>query len=416
MRHEVLVTDEAKRDARGRLEISAAKLSPSLKLGCALYVGTVVSEATRQKLIGAGLMGLKFVELALTGPMAAQTQEQFWELISSIALPPMPRDRVIAHEKTPDDFVHVAGFTDADFFEKEMHYSASGIRALEPFDLAVTHEIYCGPGWKETGHGERRLVASQRFRQFCIAEQIPMSWVPVRLDPDHPTPSESPSSPHTLSVPPVMPAPALPASIAPPVPSASQTQSKSVPPVIQPASFAAQDDRFLSIIKTHLNNDFRMTVCDIGAKDEQRLNAFETACGFRLPPDFRTFVLGFGAVHIEAKENVWPRPRPGDIAPFWSHQYALFIYGCSERLPDSLDIRVQTPLFRGASGTRAVPFLRVIADPDIYCFTEQGQIARWDNERKRLEGQERSFTEILAMEVERLKERKQRRQLEGSER
>ena len=60
----------------------------------------------------------------------------------------------------------------------EFHYLESAIRAVEPFDLALTFE-----GWGG-GNGLPKFVASQRFYQFCRKHKFKMNWIPVRIDPD----------------------------------------------------------------------------------------------------------------------------------------------------------------------------------------------------------------------------------------
>ncbi len=425
LKHEVLVSYDAEGDESGRIRIDAARLHPELRLGCVLYQGIVVSDAIRIQMLEEGLIGPKFNRLLLSGPGAVEAQDRFWELTSSIILPPMPRDRVITHVNTPDDFEHVAGITDGKFFEKEIHYNEAAVGAIEPFDFAVTHEIFCGPGWKETHQGERRAIGSQRFRQFCIARDISMSWIPVRLDPElaasqSPQPSLLPpviaslpsqSAPATPVVPPVIKQPH------PPIVHAHIRESaRTVSPSTHAIPVLQEETRrgFMQIINQQLDKDFRMVICDVDAPNAKWLDDFEAASGFPLPDDFRRFVRAFGAVHIEAKESVWPRASPGDVAPVWSLLYGLSVFGCSSRVPDDLDIRIQTQTFRNQSRTEVVPFLKVVADPDVYCFDARGAISRWDHETQRLEGQAGTFIELFTSELDKLKQRKERRVREGA--
>jgi hypothetical protein len=181
LQHEVLISDDQRRDEQGHLLLPSARLSPNLQIGCVLFDVTVVSDALRREMIQAGLVGPRFVEVVPEGQTAGP---QFWELKGSIILPPMPRDRVLRHKESPEDDVHVAGILDGDYLEKEIHYTEDALRKIEPFDVAETYEIFCGPGWKKDGNGERRLVASQRFRQFCLERHLKVSWhSPVRIDP-----------------------------------------------------------------------------------------------------------------------------------------------------------------------------------------------------------------------------------------
>ena len=181
LKHEVLAGGDQRRDAQGRLILPGAGLPPDFEIGCVLFDTTVVSDSLREEMIQAGLIGPRFVEVVPTGQ---STGKKLWELKSSVILPPMPPERVKRHQASPEDDVHVAGILDGDYLEKEIHYTEDVMRAVEPFDVAETHEIFCGPGWKKDGHGERRLVVSQRFRQFCLARHLNVSWhSPVRTDP-----------------------------------------------------------------------------------------------------------------------------------------------------------------------------------------------------------------------------------------
>ena len=179
--HEVLVSGDQRRDAQGRLMLSSARLPADFAIGCALFDAVVVSDSLRLEMMQAGLVGLRFVEVI---PVGQSNGNKLWELKSSVILPPMPQERLIRHEASPEDNVHVGGIRDGDYFPAEMHYAEDALRKVEPFDVAETHEIFCGPGWKEDGNGKRRMVVSQRFRQFCLTRRLKLSWhSPVQIDP-----------------------------------------------------------------------------------------------------------------------------------------------------------------------------------------------------------------------------------------
>src|SRR6185369_1133859 len=107
LKHERLITDDQERDQTGRLKIEAKRLRPDLQIGCVLFNATVVSEALRQEMVKAGLAGVQFKEL-LAGEAVSQ---DFWELVSSVILPPMPRERLICRPQSPGDYLNVAGIS-----------------------------------------------------------------------------------------------------------------------------------------------------------------------------------------------------------------------------------------------------------------------------------------------------------------
>ena len=63
----------------------------------------------------------------------------------------------------------------------ELHYKASDMEALaaaDPFDLALTQERFGIREWV----CDPCLVASPRFYKFCVANNLRMNWMPVRLE------------------------------------------------------------------------------------------------------------------------------------------------------------------------------------------------------------------------------------------
>lgn len=169
LKHEVLITEDQERDGQGRLLLPMSKLKPVLKIGCVLFQASVVHDSVRRKMVNAGLVGLQFNEIITDGNVSSD----FWELVSPVTLPQMPRERLVCREISPGDYQNVAGIRDGDFLEKEIHYPAAAVGQIEPFDFALTHEIFGGERWP---------IISQRFRQFCLAHKLNVSGVPVRLD------------------------------------------------------------------------------------------------------------------------------------------------------------------------------------------------------------------------------------------
>lgn len=62
----------------------------------------------------------------------------------------------------------------------ELRYRQSKIRALEPFDCALTYEPFGGNPREEN----LTRVISRRFYELLIRNFIRVKAVPVRLDPD----------------------------------------------------------------------------------------------------------------------------------------------------------------------------------------------------------------------------------------
>jgi len=72
-------------------------------------------------------------------------------------------------------------------------------------------------------------------------------------------------------------------------------------------------------------------------------------------------------------------------------------------------MRRQAEAFRDAVGDTHVPFLKIMGDPDLYCFGKDGRIAQWSHETGEFSGIDKSFAEVLDFELAELKTRKERK-------
>lgn len=126
----------------------------------------------------AGLAHLVFLPAQVVGENASSIREGYWELTSDLRLPPLALGlRLIdglggIYEKGKSH----ACIVDDGFSPPELHYRASDLARVEPFDLARTSE--------PIGSKAGTFVASKRFYDFCKSQNLQMEWVPVRIDPD----------------------------------------------------------------------------------------------------------------------------------------------------------------------------------------------------------------------------------------
>src|SRR5215471_1979543 len=104
---------------------------------------------------------------------------------------------------------------------------------------------------------------------------------------------------------------------------------------------------YQTVLDKYMDGDLRVFACGKDAPAESVIQQFERQIGFQLPKDFRAFSMSpLGGVYIEVKEQVWPRAKAYDVAPFWSFLYGMFVFGFGKDIPDWMDIRVHTPKFR----------------------------------------------------------------------
>jgi hypothetical protein len=120
--------------------------------------------------------------------------------------------------------------------------------------------------------------------------------------------------------------------------------------------------------------------------------------------------LVLGGLYMAVREEVWPRPKPLDVGPFWSFLYGLKVFGIASDIPDWLDIRVQWRQFRDSGFGDLVPFLQVVCDSNLYCFDVEGNIIYWDHEEpdeRRIVDEQ--FSDVLLREIHELDKRKDRK-------
>ena len=174
------------------------------------------------------------------------------------------------------------------------------------------------------------------------------------------------------------------------------------------------DERIREIVGRYANGDFSIWACGDGRPGEEKIVSFEKEFGVRLPGDFRELSLSkFGGFHIEVKESIWPRPEAYAVGPHWTFLYGFYVYGFGKELDDWMEIGAQTRELRKETGCEIVPCLKVICEPDFYCFDSGGKLYQWDCELDGLNPVERSFLEMFEEEMRQLRERKDKKK--GSE-
>jgi hypothetical protein len=138
----------------------------------------------------------------------------------------------------------------------------------------------------------------------------------------------------------------------------------------------------------------------------REIKDFASSLAITLPQDYLAHATGYcGCLYIEVKEQFWPRHKAGDVGPFWSFLYGLFIYAYSEEAPDWMNVRIAAQEFK-EMGHNVIPILKVIGDADIYCFNQRGRIQRYSHEENNFEDFEGSFFDLLRHEFLELENRR----------
>lgn len=171
------------------------------------------------------------------------------------------------------------------------------------------------------------------------------------------------------------------------------------------------DDRTWSLVQKHLEAGvYRIVAAQDSAPSEDELATFGREVGCSLPEDFVAHAAGrYGGLCIEVKEELWPRPKQYDVAPFWSFLYGMYTFNIAEGIPEFMDIRAGTKALRELSNLSLVPCLKVFGDANRYCFNEEGRLGLWDHETNEVYYDSGSFFDVLDHELSELQKRKVRK-------
>ena len=92
----------------------------------------------------------------------------------------------------------------------------------------------------------------------------------------------------------------------------------------------------------------------------KKTSGFEAQYGIRLPEDFREFTMSsLGGLFMEVREELWPRAKAYDVAPFWTFCRGIKVFGIANGIPDFLDIRIKTKELHALGFEDYIPFLSV---------------------------------------------------------
>jgi len=148
-----------------------------------LFWWLVASKDFRRLAAKAGLLHMAYVPIDIVGKggRVLAPFRDHWELTSDLVLPPLSRECVLKTNKDEPfsgDYTNGCHLIEGNYFIAELHYEASALRRVEPFDLALTREQF--------GNGPPALapqyVASQRFYRFCMDCGIQIAGRVVRVD------------------------------------------------------------------------------------------------------------------------------------------------------------------------------------------------------------------------------------------
>jgi hypothetical protein len=169
-------------------------------------------------------------------------------------------------------------------------------------------------------------------------------------------------------------------------------------------------DQTEKIINLIWNRDvYYMVAAGKSAPSKKELKELASLYGVTLPDEYLAHASGYyGGLYLEVREEFWPRHKAGDVGPFWSFLYGVFVHAYSDEAPEWMQIRTAAGEFQ-TLGHRVLPFFKVIGDADVYCFDAKGLIQRWRHEGDTFEPYDGTFFDVLRYEFLELEARRKRK-------
>jgi hypothetical protein len=131
--------------------------------------------------------------------------------------------------------------------------------------------------------------------------------------------------------------------------------------------------------------------------------------GWPLPEPYRRFVMSFGAVYLEVKEEIWPAAAAGSVAPYWQlAKYGFKLFGVAKEVPEFLDVRRALKGFRQRNPDRhdLLPVFQWAGGANfVTCLTGDGVLCEFDLVAGEMESRfETEFDEFVVQRARELKD------------
>ena len=172
-------------------------------------------------------------------------------------------------------------------------------------------------------------------------------------------------------------------------------------------------DKTEEIINLIWNREFyHLVAAGDSAPSETELKELGSRYGVTFPTEYLAHASGYwGGLYLEVREAFWRRHRAGEVGPFWSFLYGVFVYAYSDEAPEWMQLEAAAKEFQ-EMGHQVIPFLKVIGDADVYCFDAEGRIQRWFHEGDFFEHYEGTFFDVLRSEFLALEDRRKQKMAE----
>lgn len=130
-----------------------------------------------------------------------------------------------------------------------------------------------------------------------------------------------------------------------------------------------------SILGRHLDGDFNVFPMAETTTSPEQIESIAEAYRVNYPPELVAHLCGrFPGIYVEVKEELWPRPKLGDVGEFWSFLYAIHTYTSAPESLHWMRLDAAAESFQLDTGFVAAPILKVVGDADLYCVDAEGHL------------------------------------------
>jgi hypothetical protein len=159
-------------------------------------------------------------------------------------------------------------------------------------------------------------------------------------------------------------------------------------------------DRTEAILDAHLDEAFRVFPLAAERTSLGEIQALSRRLGIRFPDAFVAHLGGsFPGLFVEVKKERWPPPHTHEVRKEAAPLYSLHTFTANSHSPAWMRLELVAHNFFLKTGRRAVPVLEIVRDADVYCLTQEGDLARYRHAEGSLEPVRKDFWQILDDEL-----------------
>lgn len=172
---------------------------------------------------------------------------------------------------------------------------------------------------------------------------------------------------------------------------------------------ANEIDKTRELLTDMWDGDYYLIAAGEQAPTKNEVMEFAKKYGVTFPDDYIVHATGdLGGFFIEVKESLWPYPEGLAVAPFWEFLRGVYSYAYSDEVPEWMNISIAAKYFKEL-GHQVIPVFKIWADPDVYCYDQEGQLLKYIYEENSFVSIDKGWFALIEEELKELAARKNRK-------